>query len=93
MPSGSNTHTANLYLVGARRKAMTIKERMMRRVEKLDETKLLKLEREIDKLEEPTLSVEEELHLWNKLAGTLSDPEDEAAFKEASGRRSLFRII
>ncbi len=69
---------------------MTVKERVMKRVEKLDETKLLKLEREIDKLEEPTLSVEEELQLWNELAGTLSDPEDEAAFEEASRRRSLF---
>ena len=68
---------------------MTIKERMMRRVEKLDETKLLKLEREINKLEEPTLSVEEELQLWSELAGTLSDPEEYAEFEKHARRLSF----
>ena len=69
---------------------MTVKERVLKRVEKMDETRLLKLEHEIDRLEEPTLTVEEELELWEKLAGTLSNPEDDAAFEEASRRRSLF---
>ena len=65
---------------------MGVRERVMKRVEKLDETKLLKLEREIDKLEKPTLSVEEELHLWNELAGLLSDPEEYAEWEKCARR-------
>ena len=72
---------------------MTVKERVLKRVEKMDETKLLKLEHEIDKLDKPSLSVEEELQLWSELAGTLSKPEDAAAFEEASRRRSHSRNI
>lgn len=71
---------------------MTTKERIIQRIERLDEAHLLKLEQEIAALAPASpLSVSEELRLWRELAGTLSDPEDLAIFETAARRRPLFK--
>lgn len=77
---------------------MTVKERIIRRLENLDEGQLLEVEQKVNALDlstprgtaRPKLSVEEEMRLWESLAGMLSDPEDYAAFEEAARRRPLF---
>jgi hypothetical protein len=71
---------------------MTVKERVLKRVEELDEARLSELERELEAKDKTALTLEEELRLWDELSRTLEDasPEDRAAFEEATRRRPLF---
>jgi hypothetical protein len=71
---------------------MTVKERVLKRVEELDEARLLELERALRAKDKPAPTLEEELRLWDELARTLegASPEDRAAFEEATRRRPLF---
>ncbi len=66
---------------------MSVKERVIRQLEKLDEARLGALEQQ---LAEELGAPERQLRAWRSIYGLLSDPEDYAAFEKASRRRSLF---
>ena len=69
---------------------MTIKERVLQQVQELDEAELLQLEQTLQELHRRPLSPEEKTALWRPLIGMLDDPDDRAAFEEATARRPLF---
>ncbi len=68
---------------------MTVKERIIERLAGMDETQLLKLEKELDELEEGA-RIERQLEALKQVAGIISDPEDVAALEQATRRRPFF---
>ncbi len=72
-------------------KESTLKERVLKRIEKMDEETLEKLELRLDELTKPSPEeIERRLEAWRGIFGLLSDPEDYAEFEEHARRRSLF---
>lgn len=69
---------------------MTIQERVLEQVKALDEAELLQLEQTLQDLHKEPLSPEDKTALWRPLIGMLDDPDDLAAFEEATARRPLF---
>ncbi len=67
---------------------MSVKERVMRQLEKLDESQLLELERQLDDLREKR--IDRQLKALRAVAGTISDPEDVAPLEEATKRQPFF---
>ncbi len=74
---------------------MTIKERIIERLDELDEVQLAAIEEQIKGFE-PENEVEKQerikwqLEALHNVAGMLSDPEDYAEFEKHARRRSLF---
>jgi hypothetical protein len=69
---------------------VTVKKRVLRKIERMNEEQLRELERKLDTLKKPRLSVEKELRLWRDISGMLADPDDYAEFEAAARRRPLF---
>ena len=69
---------------------MTIQERVLEQVKALGEAELLQLEQTLQDLHKEPLSPEDKTALWRPLIGMLDDPDDLAAFEEATARRPLF---
>lgn len=67
---------------------MTIKERVLEKIDRLDEVGLERIERHID--EEMQEKIARQLAALRAVTGILSEPDDIAAFEEATRRRSLF---
>jgi len=61
---------------------------VMRQLEKLDESQLLELERQLDDLREKR--IDRQLKALRAVSGTISDPEDVAALEEATKRQPFF---
>jgi hypothetical protein len=68
---------------------MTVKERVLKRIEELDEARLSELERNLEAPASKGLTLEEEFRLLDELATPMSE-EDRAAFEEATRRRPFF---
>ena len=68
---------------------MTIKERVIRRIEKMDEAQLGNLEKQLEGLASEDGGLSEEFRLLNDLAAPMSE-EDRRIFEEASRRRPFF---
>lgn len=67
------------------------KERLLRRVEGLDDERLSLLEARLDELTQPSPEeIERHLAAWRGIFGLLADPEEYAEFEERARRRSLF---
>ncbi len=70
---------------------MTIKERIIKRIERLDEGKLQALETRLDEITKPSPEeIERRLAAWRGIYGLLSDPEEYAEFEKHARRRPLF---
>ena len=68
----------------------TIKERLIRRIETLDEGKLRALEARLDEITKPSPEeIERRLAAWRGIYGLLSDSEY-AEFEQHARRRPLF---
>jgi len=68
---------------------MTVKERVIKRIEELDEAQLLALEKQLDDLSKEE-RIKRQLEALRNVAGMLSDPEEYAEFEKHARRRSLF---
>jgi len=68
---------------------LSVKERILQRVEALDLEALLKLEEKLDEVDKQT-RLERQLEALKNITGILSDPEDYAEFEKHARRRSLF---
>ena len=66
---------------------MTVKEKILERLEAMDEVQLTALERYLQSPE--YVKLEEEFRLLDELAAPMSE-EDKAVFEEATRRRPLF---
>lgn len=72
-------------------KDVSLKERVIRRVEKLDDDELVVLEAQLDELTKPSPDeIERRLAAWRGIFGMLSDPAEYAEFEKYARRRSLF---
>lgn len=72
-------------------KDTSLKERIIRRVEKLDNDELEVLEAQLDELTKPSPEeIERRLAAWRGIFGMLSDPKEYAEFEKYARRRSLF---
>lgn len=74
---------------------MTIKERIIERLDTLDETQLAALEEQLSQRKsesevEKQERIKHQLEALHAVAGMLSDPEDYAEFEKHARRRSLF---
>lgn len=72
-------------------KEMTTKERLIRRIERLNQTELEALEAQLDTIIKPSPEeIERRLGAWRGIFGLLSDPEEYAEFEKYARRRPLF---
>lgn len=70
---------------------LTTKERVIRRIRKMDEERLKALETKLDELEKPSPEqIERRLAAWRGIFGLLADPEEYAEFEKYAQRRPLF---
>ena len=70
---------------------ITIKERIIKRLETLDQAELEALETQLDEITKPTPEeIERRLEAWRGIFGLLSDPEEYAEFEKHARRRPLF---
>lgn len=68
-----------------------LKERLIRRIGQLNDSKLEALEAQLDELTKPTPEeIERRLAAWRGVAGMLSDPEEYAEWEASARRRPLF---
>lgn len=68
---------------------MTVKERIIEKLEGLDEARLLELEGRLDELQADT-PLERKLRLLDAVADILADPEDYAEFEREARRRPIY---
>ncbi len=72
-------------------KEMTMKERLIRRIETLNEDELEALEARLDEITKPSPEeIERRLAAWRGVFGLLSDPEEYAEWEKLAHRRPLF---
>jgi hypothetical protein len=72
---------------------MTVKERVMKRIEDLGEAQLERLEQRLEEFAAAPVSgeaIRRRLDAWEGIFGMLSDPEDYAEFEKLARRRPLF---
>ena len=70
---------------------MTIKERIIRRIDKLERAELEALEARLDEITKPSPEeIERRLAAWRGIYGLLSEPEEYAEFEKHARRRPLF---
>ena len=71
-------------------KKLTLKERVFKRIEKMDEETLRKLELRLDELTKPSPEeIERRLAAWRGIFGLLSDPEEYAEFEKHTRRPNV----
>ncbi len=68
---------------------MTVKERVIEQLEELDETELLEVEKDLQS-RATQARIKRQLEALCAVAGIITDPEDVAAFEEATKRRPFF---
>ncbi len=68
---------------------MTVKERVIEQLEELDETELLEVEKDLQS-RATQARIKRQLEALRAVAGIITDPEDVAAFEEATKRRPFF---
>ena len=72
-------------------KEVTTRERLIKRIEKLDQDELEALEAQLDAITKPSPEeIERRLAAWRGIYGLLSDPEEYAEFEKHARRRPLF---
>ena len=72
-------------------KEVTKKERLIKRIETLDEDELEALEAPLDEITKPSPEeIERRLAAWRGIFGLLSDPEEYAEWEKLAHRRPLF---
>ncbi len=70
---------------------LTVKARILRHSERMDEGTLAALETKLDELEKPSPEeIERRLNAWRGIFGLLADPEEYAEFEKYARRRPLF---
>ena len=67
----------------------TLRERILERIEKMDEAELLEVERVIDDIRRRAL-LEHRIALLRQVTGIISDPEDIRVLEEETRRRSIY---
>ncbi len=67
---------------------MTVKERLLQRVEQMDEAQLLEMEKLLDEME--TGRIKRQLEILRKVTGSITDTEEIAVLEEATRRRPFF---
>ena len=65
---------------------MTVKERVIEQLEKFDETELSEIEKDLQS-RVTQARIKRQLEALRAVAGTITDPEDVAAFEEATKRQ------
>jgi hypothetical protein len=68
---------------------VTVKERIIERIEKMSEAELLEIEKDLA-AREAQVRIRRQLEALEEVAGMLSDPKEYALFEEAARRRSMF---
>ena len=74
---------------------MTIKERIVKQLDGMDEAELAALEEQIERSKgeneiEKQKRIKQQLEALRDIAGIITDPEEVAALEEATQRRSFF---
>jgi len=67
----------------------TLRERILERIEKMDEAELLEAEKVIDDIRRRAL-LERRIALLRQVMGIISDPEDIRVLEEETRRRSIY---
>jgi hypothetical protein len=70
---------------------VTLKERVLKRIEAMDEAELTRLEAHLERVAPPSEEeLERRLQAWRGIFGMLSDPAEYAEFEKHAARRPLF---